>query len=248
MTSGAVSPRPRIALIHALEESVAPIRSAFRENWPEAFTFDLLDTSLAPDRAHAGLLDGAMKARFAARRDYAAGTSGVAGPPRGLLFTCSAFGPAIDAVKSRLAMPVLRPNEAAFELALGMGDDIGLAVTFPPSEGSLRVELEEMAQAAGRKVRVRTAVAAGALDALKAGDPALHGELAARAVETLGDVAVVVLGQFSLARAAGLVRSRVSVPVLTTPDCAVRAMKSLVNELPATGEAPGRAQTESLRK
>jgi hypothetical protein len=95
-------------------------------------------------------------------------------------------------------------------------------------------------------VRVQTTVAAGALDALKAGNPALHDELAARAVETLGNVAVVVLGQFSLARAAPLVRSRVAVPVLTTPDCAVRALKSLVNALPATGAAPGRAKTESF--
>jgi Asp/Glu/hydantoin racemase len=246
MTSGTESPRPRIALIHALEESIAPIRSAFRENWPEAFTFDLLDTSLAPDRAHSGVLDEAMTARFATLGDYAAGTSGVAGPTRALLFTCSAFGPAIDKVKSRVPIPVLRPNESAFEIALGMGGDIGLAVTFPPSESSLRAELEEMAQAAGRKVRVQTTVAAGALDALKAGNPALHDELAARAVETLGNVAVVVLGQFSLARAAPLVRSRVAVPVLTTPDCAVRALKSLVNALPATGAAPGRAKTESF--
>lgn len=246
MTSGTESPRPRIALIHALEESVAPIHSAFRENWPEAFTFDLLDTSLAPDRAHSGVLDDAMTARFATLGDYAAGTSGVAGPTRALLFTCSAFGPAIDKVKSRIPIPVLRPNESAFELALGMGGDIGLAVTFPPSESSLRAELEEMAQAAGLDVRVRTAIAQGALDALKAGDVALHDELAARAVEALGNVTVVVLGQFSLARAAPLVRSRVAVPVLTTPDCSVRALKSLVNALPTAGATPGRAKTKDF--
>ena len=56
MTAPATLSGPRIALIHALEESVAPIRAAFREAWPEAFAFDLLDTSLAIDRAHAGVL------------------------------------------------------------------------------------------------------------------------------------------------------------------------------------------------
>ena len=248
MTSGATSPAPRIALIHALEESIAPIRAAFQEYWPNAFTFDLLDTSLAPDRAHSGVLDDSMKGRLVTLGDYAAATSGVAGSTRGLLFTGSAFGPAIDRVKSRLTIPVLRPNEAAFELALGMGEDIGLVVSFPPSEGSLRAELEDMARAVGRTVQVRTAVAAGALDALKAGNGALHDELAAKAVEKLAGTAVVVLGQFSLARAAPLARSCVSVPVLTTPDCAVRAMKSLVNALPAIGKAPGRAQSESFSK
>ena len=38
---------PRIALIHALEESVLPARAAFDAEWPEAFCFDLLDASLA---------------------------------------------------------------------------------------------------------------------------------------------------------------------------------------------------------
>ena len=51
---------PRIALVHALEESVLPIRAAFAEVWPEAATFDLLETSLAPDRALAGRCDEDM--------------------------------------------------------------------------------------------------------------------------------------------------------------------------------------------
>jgi hypothetical protein len=46
---------PRIARVHALAESVAPAREAFRRRWPEAICFDLLDTSLAVD-------DGALDA------------------------------------------------------------------------------------------------------------------------------------------------------------------------------------------
>ncbi len=40
----------RIALIHALAESVAPSHAAFARIWPEAYAYDLLDTSLAVDR------------------------------------------------------------------------------------------------------------------------------------------------------------------------------------------------------
>ena len=47
MTMSSDARGPRIALIDALEESVAPARAAFRPGWPEAETFDLLDTSLA---------------------------------------------------------------------------------------------------------------------------------------------------------------------------------------------------------
>lgn len=223
--------RPRIALIHALAESVAPIHAAFQADWPEAFAFDLLDTSLAMDRAHAGALDAAMMARFATLGDYAAGTSGLAGPTRGILFTCTAFGPAIDAVKARLPIPVLRPNESAFAEALALADgpdpEIGLIVSFGPSEASLRAELEDMARAAGRRVQVRAVLAEGAMAALKAGDGAGHDAHVVRAAAALAGCDVVVLGQFSMARAAPAVRATLAAPVLTTPDCAVRAMRAL---------------------
>ena len=55
-----VDGKVRVALIHALEESVAPARRAFLEFWPEAFCFDLLDNSLAADLAHKGALDEAL--------------------------------------------------------------------------------------------------------------------------------------------------------------------------------------------
>lgn len=233
MTVSATFPGPRIALIHALEESVAPVRAAFREAWPEAFAFDLLDTSLAIDRAHAGELDVAMRLRFATLADYAAGAEGLAGRTSGILFTCSAFGPAIDTVKTRVTIPVMRPNEAAFEQALAIGGEIGLIVSFEPSAASLRAELEQVAHAQNRKTRVHTVLADGALQALKAGDGARHDALVAEAARRLGDVQVVILAQFSMARAADMVRHVISAPVLTTPDCAVHALRALLTPCPA---------------
>jgi Asp/Glu/hydantoin racemase len=116
---------------------------------------------------------------------------------------------------------------------LAIGNEIGLIVSFLPSEASLRIELEQMARAASRSVRVRTVLAEGALDALKANDGPRHDALVAEAARSLGDVEVVVLGQFSMARAAAKVRQRVSAPVLTTPDCAVQALRALITTSPA---------------
>jgi Asp/Glu/hydantoin racemase len=116
---------------------------------------------------------------------------------------------------------------------LTIGNEIGLIVSFLPSEASLRIELEQMAHAANRSVRVRTVLAEGALDALKANDGARHDALVAEAARSLGDVEVVVLGQFSMARAASKVRHLVFAPVLTTPDCAVQALSALIRTSPA---------------
>ena len=54
----------RIALIHALPVSVAPIEEAFKRLWPEANTVNLTDDSLAGDLAVAGTLPPEMTDRF----------------------------------------------------------------------------------------------------------------------------------------------------------------------------------------
>lgn len=218
----------RIAVIHALEESLAPARMAFGEVWPEARCFDLLDTSLAVDRAERGVLDAAMMKRFQVLADYAASSEGVGGRTAGILFSCSAFGPAIDAVKARLSIPVLAPNEAAFADALDRGVSLGLVASFEPSLAALEAELRAMAGARGRPIVVKSALAVGALAALKRGDGETHDRLVAEAAASLGQADAVILGQFSLARARAAVERAGAVATFTTPDSAVKALKRLV--------------------
>jgi Asp/Glu/hydantoin racemase len=149
-------------------------------------------------------------------------------PTAGILFTCSAFGPAIDVVKARATIPVLRPNEAAFEAALRMGDKLGLVVSFEPSRASLEEELRAMAKERRREVTIRTEIAVGALEALKAGAGDRHDVLVADAAVRLGDVDVIVLGQFSLARAHDRAAVATGAPVVTTPRSAVEALRARV--------------------
>lgn len=223
---------PRIALIHALEESVAPSRRALDLNWPEAYAFDLLDTSLAADRIHAQGLSPEIRSRFKQLARYAAASHGHGGPTCGVLFTCSAFGPAIDDTKPEVSIPVLRPNEAAFRLALSTGTRIGLMVTFGPSATSLESELRAMAAAKSKSIEVITVVINEALAALKRGDGDLHDELVAQAAEPLAaDCDCVVLGQFSLARAKDrIMEGGFPKAVITTPDSAVQELRKLVTD------------------
>ncbi|MEY2993400.1 MAG: hypothetical protein RL357_335, partial [Pseudomonadota bacterium] len=97
----------RIALIHALSHSVDPINTVMAEQWPNAIRMNVLDDSLSADLAGSGQgLDAAMHQRFLDLSDYVVAT-GV----HGILFTCSAFGPCIDAVKARHPhLPVFKPN------------------------------------------------------------------------------------------------------------------------------------------
>lgn len=222
---------PRIALIHALEESVAPARAAFAEIWPEASYFDLLDTSLSIDRAQAGELDEAMKERFAALANYATAYSGKGGRTAGILFTCSAFGAAIDAVKAKVQVPVLRPNEAAFSTALRTGSQFLMLVSFEASLDALEAEFRMMADETGKPAQITMILVEGALAALQAGDGERHDRLLTEAaVYHAGSADTVILGQFSQARArSSIERSLPGTAVITTPHSAVAEMRRLVS-------------------
>ncbi len=207
----------RIALIHALRHSPPPIEAAFKAAWPEATLMNLLDDSLSADLARSGALDQAMTDRFLNLSRYAVGTGADA-----ILFTCSAFGPCIEAVAAeRGTMPVLKPNEAMIEEAVAMGRKIGLLATFGPTLTSMPAEFPP-------GVEVTCKLAEGALAAMDRGDFAEHDRLAAEAAKDLMDCDVIALAQFSLARAKPLVEAATGRPVLTTPESAIRKLRRVL--------------------
>lgn len=214
---------PRIFLIHATPLSLAPIADAFARLWPEPELANLLDDSLSRDRARDGQLTQAMSGRFLALARYAEGAGAAA-----ILYTCSAFGPAIEACRANSTIPMLKPNEAMLEQALALGAEIGLIASFPPSLPALEEELNEAARAAGKAIRVRTALAAGAMEALSAGDAATHDRLIAAAAKTLSNCEVVCLAQFSMSGAAAAAGAASGRRVLTTPDSAVAKLRRLL--------------------
>jgi len=219
----------RIVLIHALRDSQVPTWAAFARGWPEAEIHNLLDDSLSADLAAEGSLKRDMVERFLTLGRYAAGTAAKGHKTDAILFTCSAFGPAIDAVKEDLSIPVLKPNEAAFEEALSCGPRIGLLVTFAPALPAMQAELEAMAKARNIALQFTGRVAEGALAALQAGRPEEHDLLVAATAAAMPPLHALVLGQFSLARAAAAIAPVKGRRVFTTPEAAVAKLKSLVS-------------------
>ena len=213
----------RIALIHAVVPAMAPVAQAFRRQWPQALLSNILDDSLSLDREREGDLTPAMTGRIRTLADYAAG-SGAAG----ILFTCSAFGPAIEAAAAALPIPVLKPNEAMFAAALSAGRRIGMLATFAPSVASMEEEFARMAEAAGVPARIETCCVPGAMAALKAGDEAEHDRLLAEAAPLLAACDTVLLAHFSTSRAAAAVEAALGRPVLTAPGSAVTRLREAV--------------------
>jgi Asp/Glu/hydantoin racemase len=144
------------------------------------------------------------------------------------VFACSAFGPAIEAAREATTVPVLKPNEAMFELALEAGSRVGLLATFEPSLSPMREEFETLAAARSVGVTLHTHCAPDAMQALRDGDKVTHDRIVAEAATALDDCQAIMLAQFSMAPAAEMVRSAVSCPVLTSPDAAVAKLKKLL--------------------
>jgi aspartate/glutamate racemase len=216
---------PRIALIHATALAVDPIRDAFERHWPQARRMNLLDDSLSVDRAEAGALTPAMVQRFVDLAEYAQRTG-----CRGILFTCSAFGPAIEAAGRATGLPTLKPNEAMFEQALAHASGagvlkLGLLATFRASIGSMAEELEALATARGRAIALCSVFVPEAMDDLAQGRAADHHRKIAAAARELAGCHAVMLAQFSMAAAAPAVQAALPCPVLSSPDCAVLALQ-----------------------
>ena len=218
----------RIALIHALAHSIAPINEAFERDWPQAQRMNLLDDSLSADLARGGAgLDAAMHLRFARLAQYAVATGA-----HGILFTCSAFGPCIEAVaRQHAALPVMKPSEAMVQEAIARGGKTGLLATFEPTLASMPREF-------GGSLPLEVAWAAGALAALNAGDGACHDALVAdqaRQLQARG-CTVIALAQFSMARARRACEVATGLPVLTTVDSSVRALRRRIERGDGSGD------------
>lgn len=215
----------RVALIHAVSVAIDPIKEAFSELWPEAEVVNILDDSLGPDRAAARELSAHMSSRIFALGDYALNTR-----CEGILFTCSAFGDAIEDFARQAPVPVLKPNEAMFEDALSIGNNVGMLATFEPSVAGMEEEFHRQAEAKGQPGVIRTVVVGDAMAALKAGDSATHNRLLAEAAVQLANADLMILAHFSTARAFAAVSARSDKPVLTSPRSAVQALRKRCSE------------------
>jgi len=211
---------PRITLIHATALAIEPTLASFRRLWPQAQLHSVLDD---------GLTDALITApqtlvpRFQALAAYA-----VLARSSAVLFTCSAFGEAIDAARAAVALPMLKPNEAMFDDALQAGRRVALLATFEPTIDALSAEFAATCAAAGTAATLLPMHVKGAMEALAAGQPEAHDRLIEEAAARLPPHDAVMLGQFSMARAASRVAHHSTAPVFTSPDSAVLRLRQLV--------------------
>jgi aspartate/glutamate racemase len=218
-----MSRQPRITLVHATPIAMEPIRLAFASAWPNADVVNLLEDSLSPDRAKSSDITDALTDRIVALAHYARNIGSAA-----VLFTCSAFGRAIEQAATTVDIPVLKPNEAMFEAAIRRGGRTAMLYTFPPAREGMEAEFSEEAARLDPGATMDSILVEGAIEAVRAGDADTHNRLVAEAAASLEGFDSIVLAHFSTARALPAVQAVTDIPVLSSPAAAIDKLKRLL--------------------
>jgi aspartate/glutamate racemase len=216
---------PKITLFSVHKDAMAAAVDAFARDWPEAQTDNLLDDGLFRWVGETkGVVPG-MYEPFEAHTRYMVERGADA-----ILFTCSAFQPCIDAVMSRHAIPMLKPNDAMIEQALDTASRVAVLATVAGTIPSVSAEIEAMARARGQAITLSQHYVEDAFDTMAAGDGESHDAMVANEARTITEADVIVLAQFTLSRAVPAVSQVTDIPVLNSPGAAVAKLKGILND------------------
>ena len=213
-----------VGLIHAVIPAMPPLRAAFEAELPRVRVLNLLDEALLKEAERLGGISPALVRRMTGlvALHEAAGAELA-------LFTCNAYSPYVDQVRAQSSIPVLPIDDAMLETALATGRRLGVLATVEAGLEQQRQSIDRAAAAAGKQVEVEAVLRPDAFAALSAGDAATHDRILLEELERLAPkVDVILLAQASMAGLAERVPPTLGVPVLSSPQLAVRKVKEML--------------------
>jgi aspartate/glutamate racemase len=212
----------KIAFIHTSPAAIGPLMQFYTEAAPDLEITNLLDDGLlrllaAKDYETArSRLSEMIKA---ARETYGAELA---------MITCSSVSKEMASeLGEDFELPILKIDYPMARRAVRAGQRIGVAATFPPTLEPTGRLLKAAATEAGTPVEIIEEVAPEAYKALLANDTERHDELLLAAIDELEgrDVAAIVLAQVSMARILPRVEGRTKVPVLSSLNTSLEAIR-----------------------
>jgi Asp/Glu/hydantoin racemase len=207
-----------VGFVHTVLTLAPTFNALADELVPEAERFHIADESLLGVTRRTGSLTPATRRRVLGYVESAA----EAGADL-VVVTCSSIGPAVDASRDFVPVPVLRIDEPMADEAVRIGSRVGVLAT-------LSTTLEptaELVERRGNGVEVVSHLCDGAFDALQAGDLERHDELIRHGLRGLEpQVDVVVLAQASMARVVDALQT--TVPVLSSPRLGMQRVAELL--------------------
>jgi len=223
MATNAQITRRRIAFLHTAYPAIAPLMQFYSEHAADLEITNLLE-------------DGILRMLGEGRRDEAEGRlrsmMGAARRTYGVelaMITCSSVPLATARrLSDEFEIPVIKIDGPMARRAVEIGPRVGVAVTFHGTVEPTTALIRDTAGELGRSAEVTVKMACGAYEALMRGDSAGHDAVLLKTIEELAASGVdsIVLAQVSMARVRTAAAELVSVPVLSSFDTSLEAIRA----------------------
>lgn len=213
----------RIVMIHALAESIPPVRLAFQDEFPEAEVINLLDEGLFID------FDDRLTPKLRRRMSDLICYSEEHGAD-GIGLACSVYAPVVESARELVDVPVFSSYGPVMAEAVGKGPRVGIIASVPATLRDSEYYLLNAAKERGISIEPKLCLAEDLIPILrKEGEAGFSRRLTEEVTQMEPEVDSVLLSQFSMTTALSHVRGVVNVPVLSAPHCSALAFKKLLS-------------------
>ena len=213
----------RVVMIHAIAESIPPVRMAFGDVFPEAEVVNLLDEGLLID------FDGKLTPKLIRRMSSLVSYSADHGADA-IGLACSVYAPAVETIKNLVDVPLVSSYGPVMADAVALGPKVGIIASEPATIRDAEHYLREEARQQNSNVEPYPRLAEDLIQVLRReGEAAFQNRLSEEINDLAPQVDAVLLSQFSLAIALDHVSKNCPVPVLSPPHSSARRLKELLS-------------------
>ena len=213
----------RVTMIHAIAESIPPVRLAFAEEFPEAEVVNVLDEGLLFD------FDDKITPHLRRRMSNLIGYC-QDNKADGIGLACSVYAPVVDSARDLVDVPLVSSYGPVMTDAVAAGPRVGLIASVAAALSDSEYYLKLAAEEAGVPVEPVLCLAEDLIAVMRAeGQPGLERRLEQEVMKLAPDVDVVLLTQFSFAAALEHLKKVSPVPVLSAPHSSARTLKWLLS-------------------
>jgi Asp/Glu/hydantoin racemase len=212
----------RVVMIHAVAESIAPVRLAFKEVIPQVELVNLLDEGLLLD--FGSHLTPKLRRRMSQIICYCAEHGADA-----IGLACSVYAPVVDTARDLVEVPVVSSYGPVMAEAAARGPRVGIIATLPATLRDAEHYLCKAADELSVAVQPKLCLAEDLISVLrKEGEEGFRRRLGEEVTRLAPQVDVVLLSQFSMASALAHLQGISPVPVLSAPHSSARRIKELL--------------------